>query len=325
MHIGDIVVIGGSGFLGCHVSRLLENSQFSHTIADLHNGADFSNYFRADVTDISSLRKLAGAKCFINLAAEHRDDVIPVSKYDDVNVEGAKNVCQAASELGVEKIVFTSSVAIYGFASSKTDESGQPNYFNDYGRTKYLAEQVYLEWQKMEPEKRTLVILRPTVIFGEGNRGNVFNLFQQIQKKRFVMIGNGRNKKSMAYVENVSACVIHCLSFDRGVHIYNYVDEPSFDMNTLVTIIRSTLFNKNNTGFRIPKLFGLFVGLIFDMFGKIIGKSFSISRIRMKKFTSNSEFSTSIKNTGFVPKIKLRDALIKTLNHEFKNKPSEKL
>jgi len=56
------------------------------------------------------------------------------------------------------------------------DESGEPNYFNDYGRTKYLAEQVYKEWQAEDPENRSLVIVRPTVIFGEGNRGNVYNL-----------------------------------------------------------------------------------------------------------------------------------------------------
>ena len=48
---------------------------------------------------------------------------------------------------------------------------GESNYFNDYGRTKYLAEQVYKAWQAEDPESRTLVIVRPTVIFGEGNRG----------------------------------------------------------------------------------------------------------------------------------------------------------
>ena len=71
------------------------------------------------------------------------------------------------------KIIFTSSVAIYGFAPANTGEDGKPDYFNDYGRTKYLAEQVYKKWQAEDPENRTLVIVRPTVIFGEGNRGNV--------------------------------------------------------------------------------------------------------------------------------------------------------
>ena len=51
----------------------------------------------------------------------------------------------------------------------------------------------------------SLIIVRPTVIFGEGNRGNVFNLFNQIASGKFVMVGKGENKKSMAYIGNVVA------------------------------------------------------------------------------------------------------------------------
>ena len=45
------------------------------------------------------------------------------------------------------------------------------------------------------------------------------------------MFGNGRNKKSMAYIENVVAFLEHTLSFSNGLHIYNYIDKPDFDMN----------------------------------------------------------------------------------------------
>ena len=56
------------------------------------------------------------------------------------------------------KIIFTSSVAIYGFAPANTDESGKPNYFNDYGRSKYLAEKIYKDWYYEDEKNRTLVI-----------------------------------------------------------------------------------------------------------------------------------------------------------------------
>ena len=128
----------------------------------------------------------------------HRDDIRPISRYDDVNVQGAKNICDAARKHSIKKIIFTSSVAIYGFAPEDTDESGEPNFFNDYGRTKYLAEQVYKEWQLEDSENRALIIVRPTVIFGEGNRGNVYNLLKQIFSGSFLMFGDGKNKKSMA-------------------------------------------------------------------------------------------------------------------------------
>ena len=231
-------IIGGSGFLGSRLSKRLEESDVRFLVGDLQFDNDKSVV--VDIEDRDSLSKLSDVDWFVNLAAIHRDDVRPLSRYDDVNIQGSVNVCEAARNHGVNKIIFTSSVAIYGFAPADTDETGEPNYFNDYGRTKYLAEQVYKEWQAEDPENRTLVIVRPTVIFGEGNRGNVYNLLKQISSGRFVMFGNGKNKKSMAYVENVAAFLEYSLSFKPGLHIYNYIDKPDFDMNTLVSGARKT-------------------------------------------------------------------------------------
>ncbi len=163
-------------------------------------------------------RTLKSGDVIISLAAEHRDDVTPKSLYYDVNVTGAENVCKVAEEKRINKIIFTSSVAVYGFALIGTDETGALNPFNEYGRTKMLAEEVYKKWQEKEHDKRTLVIIRPTVVFGEGNRGNVYNLLKQIASGRFVMVGNGKNVKSLAYVENVAAFIEYSLKF----HIAQY-------------------------------------------------------------------------------------------------------
>ena len=152
--------------------------------------------------------------------------------------------CDAARKYKIKKIIFTISVAIHGFSHSNTDENGAPNYFNDYGRTKYQAEKIFKKWQTEDVKNRTLVIARPTVVFGEGNRGNVFNLLNQIASGKFLMIDNGKNKKSMAYVKNVAAFLEYSLRFKPGMHIYNYIDKPDFDMNTLVSKIREVLFKK---------------------------------------------------------------------------------
>ena len=55
-----------------------------------------------DVTEPNTLRALEGHKVVINLAAVHRDDVKPISLYDAVNVEGARNLCQAAEKYGIK-------------------------------------------------------------------------------------------------------------------------------------------------------------------------------------------------------------------------------
>ena len=89
-------------------------------------------------------------------------------------------------------------MAVYGFAKPGIDEEGLIKPFNAYGRSKFEAEEIFREWQRNSNE---LIIIRPTVIFGEGNRGNVYNLFNQIALRRFVMVGNGNNKKSLAYIK----------------------------------------------------------------------------------------------------------------------------
>ena len=145
-----------------------------------------------------------------NLAAEHKDDVRPISLYDDVNVQGARNVCEAAAKLGITEIIFTSSVAIYGFSPHELDEQASIGYINDYGRTKYEAEQVYLEWVQADSSRR-LRILRPTAVFGEGNRGNVYNLIRQLGKKHFVMVGAGENgSPSLTWAMWRPACASCC-------------------------------------------------------------------------------------------------------------------
>ena len=316
----NVSVVGGSGFIGTRLSRRLsQNAMLQLHIVDKICSQVFPKHTTvADVRSIEQLRSsIREHDLIVNLAAEHRDDVRPVSLYDDVNVGGARNICNVAREKSVQIIVFTSSVAVYGFAPIGTDESGNIDPFNDYGRTKYEAEQVFKTWQAEEPSERTLVIIRPTVVFGEQNRGNVYNLLRQIAKGKFVMVGNGENRKSMAYVENVAAFIEHSLSFKPGVHIYNFIDKPDFTMNQLVGSVKRILGKEEKIGLRLPYAAGYAIGKGFDFVAAITGKRFPISSIRVKKFCANSVYNTAIDETGFVPPVPLAQALEQTIRHEF--------
>ena len=321
----SLAIIGGAGFLGTSLAKYLNSKNLDFNLIDKDASLIRTKpIIQADVEDYQSLEVISQSTAIINLAAVHRDDIKPLSRYDDVNIQGAVNVCKCARLHNINKIVFTSSVAIFGFAPRDTDESGEPNYFNDYGRTKYLAEQVYKEWQAEDPENRCLVIVRPTVIFGEGNRGNVYNLFKQIFSGKFVMIGDGKNVKSMAYVENVVAFLEFSLSFKPGLHIYNYIDKPDYAMNTLVSEVRKILSKKNYIGLRIPAFFGIAIGHMADFFAKITGKTLLVSSIRIKKFMSTTQFASSVNKTGFLPPFSLKEGLVRTLRYEFLEDNSDK-
>jgi nucleoside-diphosphate-sugar epimerase len=324
MNTNEVAIVGGAGFVGSRLTARLRKGKISSNKYDIDLSNHLDKSIFLDVEDADSLDILAGVSTIINLAAVHRDDVRPLSRYDDVNVQGAKNVCDAACKHGINKIIFTSSVAIYGFAPADTDESGGCNYFNDYGRTKYLAEQVYKAWQLEDAESRSLVIVRPTVIFGEGNRGNVYNLLRQIASRRFVMFGDGKNRKSMAYVENVVAFIEYSLSLEAGLHIYNYIDKPDFDMNTLISGARMTLFGKINVGLRLPGFVGIALGYVADLAAIIIRKPLPVSSIRVKKFMGTTQFSSSVSDTGFIPPLSLEEGLARTLRYEFMEDNSDK-
>lgn len=316
----NIVIIGGSGFIGTRFAkRLSANSDTGFLIVDKVPSRSFQSNTRiADVRSVEQLRDgINENSTIVNLAAEHRDDVRPLSLYDEVNVGGAKNICTVAREKGVNTIIFTSTVAVYGFAPIGTDESGNVAPFNDYGRTKYEAEQIFKAWQTEAPNERTLVIIRPTVVFGEQNRGNVYNLLRQIASGKFVMVGSGDNRKSMAYVENIAAFIEYSMSFKPGVHIYNFIDKPDFTMNQLVGFVKKILGQSEKIGLRLPFAIGYAIGKGFDLVAAITGKRLAISSIRVKKFCANSVYNTAIDETGFVTPVPLGQALEQTIRHEF--------
>src|SRR5690606_2664234 len=125
-------------------------------------------------------------------------------------------------------------------------------------------------------------------------------LLRQIASGKFLMIGDGRNVKSMAYVENIVSFILYSLRFGPGVHIYNYVDKPDFDMNSLVANVYQTL-GKSPVKLRIPYSIGYLIGKSFDVVAAITGKKFPVSAIRVKKFCANTMFNTSIQSSGFIP------------------------
>ena len=320
-----VCIIGGSGFIGRRVTRDLCDRGTRVRIVDIVppkavGDAPAVEYAPADVRDTASLLP-ATANCaaIVNLAAAHRDDVRPRRLYDEINVAGARNVCTAAETNGVDTIVFTSSVAVYGSAPHNAGETQQHSPSNDYGRTKSEAERVYLDWQAGDPGARRLVIVRPTVVFGPGNRGNVYTLMSQVATGRFLMVGDGRNKKSMAYVDNVSGFLCHLISGQPGVHVFNYVDKPDLTMNELVAIVRESLGVSARVPLRVPCWLGIGIGYGCDLLARATRLSLPVSRIRVEKFCATTVFSAdrALTQTGFVPRVPLHIGLQQTIAADF--------
>lgn len=314
-----VCFIGASGFVG---TRLIETAKNEFSIKNLDKQ---QSHFHPEITEIGDVRNqesldaaLTGYDTVVLLAAEHRDDVSPVSLYYDVNVQGTKNVLAAMEKNGVKNIIFTSSVAVYGLNKTNPDENHPHDPFNHYGKSKWQAEEVLREWFNKSPTDRSLTIVRPTVIFGERNRGNVYNLLKQIAGGKFAMVGSGTNYKSMAYVGNIVEFIKYKLqNVNAGYEVYNYVDKPDLSMNELVSEVEKSL-NKKIPSTHLPYALGMLGGYCFDILSKLTGKKFAISSVRVKKFCATTQFDASkVHSSGFVAPYSLSQGLDRTLQYEF--------
>lgn len=317
-----VLVIGGSGFIGPRlIDALLERG---HSVANLDATPSARHpelTVLGDVRDRDQVTTAAmGTDVIVNLAAAHRDDVRPLTLYDEVNTGGAESVVAAAETAGVSRIVFTSTVAIYGLDNENAAEDSEPRPFNDYGRTKLEAEQRLIAWAHRDPARR-LVVIRPSVVFGEGNRGNVYNLANQVANGRFLMIGDGSNRKSMSYVGNIAAFLADQVDAPKGVTIMNYADKPDLSTREIITIIKDQLGRRSGS-LRLPLALGLAGGYALDLAARLTRRTFPISAVRIRKFVASTTVNTDrLLASGYRPRYSLEEALRRTVAAEFRDAP----
>lgn len=306
-----IAITGGSGFVGTRLIKLLEGAGHQCVIVDIRAEKP------VDILDLPALTDaLKGCDAVYNLAAEHADNVTPRSRYYDVNVKGTQNVCDACDTNGIKRLVFTSSFAVYGLNTGTPDEMSKPAPFNDYGKSKLEGEEVLQKWAA-KTQGAQLSIVRPVVIFGEGNRGNVYNLIKQVASGKFMMVGSGRNKKSMAYVGNVAAFLQHILSDTSNGEIYNYADMPDLSMNQLMDVICTKLgYPKPKRA--LPYAIGMGAGMTFDVIAKITGRKFPISAVRVQKFCADTTCNAAkAGRTGFAPPYTMEEGFARFIAYDF--------
>lgn len=314
-----ITLIGASGFVGTRLIDLFQYENYQIQNIDKQQSCFFPDFtVIADVRDKEKLTELLkDTDLVVLLAAEHRDDVTPITKYYDVNVGGMQNTLAAMEANGVKRIIFTSSVAVYGLNKKNPDEEHPKDPFNHYGKSKWLAEMELDKWYQTHPDWN-INILRPTVIFGERNRGNVYNLLKQISGGKFAMVGKGENKKSMAYVGNIVAFIKFLIENKReGYNVYNYIDKPDFTMNELVSHV-SKVLNRHIPATHFPYWLGMTGGYCFDVLAWMLRKKLTVSSVRVKKFCATTQFDASkMGASGFRAPYTLGEGLARTLEFEF--------
>lgn len=307
-----VFITGHTGFIGQFLTKKL--TQRSHKVIGLdlkppsEEQARICQSFTGSILSREDLSKsVRGADLIISLAAEHHDFGIKREDYFKVNVEGTELLLDVASREGINQLIFYSSVAVYGTQKIPTDENTPPVPSNPYGASKLDAEKVIEKWAAANL-KRSVIIIRPTVIFGPYNFANMYNLIDKIYRKKFIFVGKGENIKSVAYVENlVDATVFLTEKLKSGIQIFNYIDEPQLTIAQTVDIISSYMPHRIPK-IKIPLFVAITFGSIFDLLAKITGHNFPITGARMKKFaTSTHHKADKIRQLGFKQNVELKE------------------
>ena len=305
------ILTGGSGFIGYHFSKLLGNSIIKNF--DIEKPTIQNNHRMLNILNSKELEKelidIDDDIALIHLAAVHFDFQ---KKYYETNVDGTKNVLNYVKKNNIKIFVFFSSVAVYGNSEFGKNENDEKTPNNDYGKSKLLAENLVLKWQKDNPNCR-VIIIRPAVVFGEYNFGNVYNLIIQIKSKIYAIIGSGKNIKSIAYVKNIVDSVMYCIhKSNKKTIIYNYSDYPQLDTENLS--IKISEYLNVNKPFKISLILTKLVSYPIDFLEILFRRDLKINSMRIKKFTISTNFNSDlIRKLGFKPKFSLDLSLKRTI------------
>lgn len=236
------VIFGGTGFIGVHFAKKLVNDSKLRKIylfdllsveehgydyrTNLLRGDDRIHVINGDVRlDLTWFRPIEKVELVVNLAAVHREPGHKPEEYFETNLIGAKNVCDWAEKSGCETLVFSSSIAPYGPSQGVKDEEALPCPASPYGASKLVAEKIHELWLAQGGSDRRLLILRPGVVFGPSEGGNVSRLVKAVIGNYFVYTGNRDTRKAGIYVKElcdaVSWILLHHLNSSNQFILFN--------------------------------------------------------------------------------------------------------
>jgi GlcNAc-P-P-Und epimerase len=312
-----ILLTGGSGFIGSHFRKRLHNVDLVNLDikAPQTNDNAKHQYIQGDIRDVNDVRSaMLDCDVIIHLAAIWDDFSVDDSIYFDTNVNGSKILIDIAKEIGIKIFINYSSVSVYGeydFACVEDETPYVP--VNAYGKSKLEAEKLFDEWV-MQDSDVCVVHLRPSVVFGENNYGNIYRLVNQISSGLYFNIKKGNALKSISYVENLVEATIFLMERKViGIQAYNYADEPHMNAIEISNIIAKALGKSNPI--MIPYWLAYMMALPFDILIAITKKNFPISTMRIRKYcTQTLNSSKKLKDTGFRPTVDSKEGLIRMVD-----------
>jgi nucleoside-diphosphate-sugar epimerase len=270
-----ILMTGANGFVGKNINTLLSNEY------------SFENYnFKEPI--------MINHDVIIHLAgiAHDFDSKYSLNDYMSVNTDLTIDIYNKFLTSNASTFIFLSSIkSVCDSTNNIITENFICNPKSFYGQSKYLAEKYILD--NLDNTKR-VIILRPTMIYGPNNRGNLNLLYSYINKNLPWVLSNFENNRSFCYIENLTFVINEIVLnnyFKSGV--YNVSDNEPISTNNLVKLIAESL-NKKIKLFYVPKIFIKYLAKIGDLL-KLPFNTNRLTKLTENYIVSNSKLISELK------------------------------
>jgi nucleoside-diphosphate-sugar epimerase len=285
-----IFLTGSSGFIGSSIISNFGRDQIKVS----------SKGYETQFNDASVVIHLAGK------TQGPKNDLNP-DEYYQVNSELTKLIFDSFLESKAKVFIFLSSVkAVSDVLEECLTEQHYPNPTSHYGKSKLLAEN-YI-FSKTIPEDKLIYILRPCMVHGPGNKGNLNLLFKLVSKNIPWPLGAFENQRSYCSIDNLIFIIKELIDSEKiPSGIYNVADNESISTNEIIELIARSQ-NRKPKIFKISKVFVKIISVIGDKF------SLPLNSISLQKLTDSFVVSNiKIKNAIGKPlPISSREGLLKT-------------
>jgi len=327
--IDRAVLFGGTGFIGTHFSLHLLRGDLARKIVLVDIAPPRVAAYASQLTEGLKTGKVEFAQWDVrnpvpasllpdrvdlvaNFAAIHREPGHLPKEYFETNILGAENVCAYAATTHCPRVLFTSSISPYGPCEEAKDESALPTPESPYGASKLCAEKIHMVWKAADPGRK-LVIIRPGVVFGPGEGGNVTRLVRSLVRGYFAYMGNRNVRKAGGYVKELSAamqfCIEHQESSGEDLTLANFSMDPPFRVEEIVNAVRQVA-GIHGKPFSVPRSLLLAASYPIASISGVLGIKQPIDPARVRKlFRSTNIAPVRLRELGYQWTYDLQSAL----------------
>ena len=309
-----VLVTGATGFIGNALVQklLLQKTKLRVFIRDENRIAPDVQKIIGDITDLKSCKKACdGIDIVFHCAGVLGGWKKPDTLLWDVNVQGTKNMLEAARESGVKRFIHVSSCGVFGPLNEEeiADEEYPYNPTNIYEKTKIDGEKLVLGYAK----KFEVTIVRPEFVYGPGDL-HLLPLFKAVYERRFVFFNGGRSTLHPTYIDDAIEGIILASTNPKAVgNNFNITGQKPVSVKEFVGAMSDALEVRSPT-LSIPTPIPEVTGIFFDHTIGLFAKP-PLSMVQVRYLTENRAFSyeKAKKCLGYKPKTTLETGMRKTV------------